>query len=184
MKDLEDNMTKRGVHSDDRLNLRTAPQVIRDDQWRHVEAATANHAHKASIEWLITDVFNTGKVAALDQVAAHNLCVYYPQASEPLCGLAQVKQAFSRARAAFPDVYVMTEDTIAAGDRVVTRWTARATHIGLFWGIEPTARPILWTGATIYRFVADTIAEIWVYADALQLLQQLDSTRIPVSRSG
>lgn len=143
----------------------------------------ATHAHEASVEWLISEACNTGKLAALDQVAAHDLCVYYPQASEPLCGLKQVKQAFSRARAAFPDAYVMTEDTLAAGDRVVTRWTARATHIGVFWGIQPTARPILWSGVTIYRFVAGTIAEIWLYADALQLLQQLDPTHISVSRS-
>jgi steroid delta-isomerase-like uncharacterized protein len=149
-----------------------------------LRVAVITQAHEASIEWLITEVFNTGKLAALDQVAMHDLCVYYPQASEPLCGLAQVKQAFSRARAAFPDAYVMTEDTIAAGDRVVTRWTARATHIGSFWGIPPSGRQILWTGATIYRFVAGKIVEIWMYADALQLLQQLDPTRIPVSRSG
>ncbi|NTU82292.1 MAG: ester cyclase [Chloroflexales bacterium] len=144
----------------------------------------ARPTNEAIIEWVMAEVFNTGKLAAMDQVAGQDLCVYYPQASEPLCGLEQVKHAFSRARAAFPDAYVMTEDTIVTGDRVVTRWTARGTHIGIFWGIQPTARQILWTGVTIYRFVAGTIAEIWVYADALQLLQQLDPTRIPVSRSG
>lgn len=137
----------------------------------------ANHGHQASIERLVTEAFNTGKLAAFDQVAAHDLCVYYPQADEPLCGLEQVKHAFSVARSAFPDLYVMTEDTIAAGDRVVTRWTAWATHIGVFWGIPPSARQILWTGATLYRFVADKIVEIWMYADALQLLQQLDPPR-------
>jgi steroid delta-isomerase-like uncharacterized protein len=146
--------------------------------------AVANHAHEANIEWLISEAFNTGKLAAIDQVAVHDLCVYYPQADEPLCGLEQVKHAFSRARAAFPDVYVMTEDTIAAGDRVVTRWTARGTHIGVFWGIPPSGRQILWTGTTIYRFVAGKLVEIWIYADTLQLLQQLDPARIPVGRSG
>jgi steroid delta-isomerase-like uncharacterized protein len=144
----------------------------------------ASHAHEASIELIMTEVFNTGKLAAIDQVAAHDLCVYYPQAGEPLCGLEQVKHAFSRARAAFPDAYFMTEDMITAGDRVVTRWTARATHIGVFWGIPPTGRQILWTGTTIYRFVAGKLVEIWMYADVLQLLQQLDPTRIPDSRSG
>ncbi|NTU78154.1 MAG: ester cyclase [Chloroflexales bacterium] len=137
----------------------------------------ARHTNEAIIEWVMDEVFNTGKLAAIDQVAGQNLCVNYPQASEPLCGLEQVKHAFSRARAAFPDAYFMTEDTIVADDRVVTRWTMRATHIDVFWGIPPTARQILWTGVTIYRFVAGSIAEIWVYADALQLLQQLDSTR-------
>jgi steroid delta-isomerase-like uncharacterized protein len=144
----------------------------------------ARYTNEAVIEWVMTEVFNTGKLAAIDQVAVQELCVHYPQASQPLCSREQVKQAFSRSRAAFPDVYFMTEDTIAAGDRVVTRWTARATHIGIFWGIPPTGRQILWIGATIYRFVAGKIVDFWIYADALQLLQQLDPTRIPVSGSG
>ncbi len=144
----------------------------------------ANHAHEASVEWLMTEVFNTGKLAAIDQVAVRDLCVHYPQASEPLCGLEQVKRAFGRARAAFPDAYVMTEDTVAAGDRVVTQWTARGTHVGVFWGIPPSGRQILWTGATIYRFAAGKLVAIRLYADALQLLQQLDSTRISVVRRG
>ena len=100
-------------------------------------------ANEAIIERITTEVFNTGKLAAIDQVAVHNLCVHYPQADKPLCGLEQIKHAFSHARAAFPDAYFMTEDTVAAGDRVVTRWTARATHIGVFWGIPPTGRQIL-----------------------------------------
>jgi len=102
--------------------------------------------------------------------------VHYPQAGTPLCGLEQVKRAFSRSRAAFPDAYFMTEESIASGDRVVNRWTGRATHTGTFWGIPPTGRQVTWTGVTIYRLAADKIAEIWIHADALSLLQQLDST--------
>lgn len=139
--------------------------------------------NKATVEWITAEVFNTGKLVMIEQVAVHDLCVHYPQASKPLCGLEQVKHSFSRARAAFADAYFMTEDTIAADDRVVTHWTGRATHIGSFWGVPPTGQQILWRGVTIYRFAADTIVEVWIYADILQLLQQLDPARA-MSRSG
>jgi predicted ester cyclase len=139
----------------------------------------AEQANEAIIEWMVTEVFNTGNLAVIDQVGARNLCVHYPQAGGPLCGLEQVKRAFSRSRAAFPDAYFMTEDTIASGDRVVTRWTGRATHTGTFWGISPTGRLVTWTGVTIYRLVTSKIVEIWIHADALHLLQQLENNHTP-----
>jgi predicted ester cyclase len=137
----------------------------------------AGHTNEAIIEWIVTEVFNTGNLAVIDQVGARDLCVYYPQAGAPLCGLEHVKRAFSRSRAAFPDAYFMTEDMLVSGDHVITRWTGRATHTGTFWGISPTGRLITWTGVTIYRLVAGQITEIWIHADALGLLQQLESGR-------
>jgi predicted ester cyclase len=138
----------------------------------------AEHANEAIVEWVVTEVFNTGNLAMIDQVADADLCVHYPQAPAPLCGLEQVTRAFSQSRAAFPDAYFMIEDTIAAGDRVVNRWTGRATHTGAFWGNLPTGRLVTWTGVTIYRLVAGKIAEIWIHADALSLLQQLENDGI------
>jgi steroid delta-isomerase-like uncharacterized protein len=137
------------------------------------------YTNEAIIDWVVTEAFNTGNLAVIDQVGVRDLCVHYPQAGTPLCGLEQVKRAFSRFRAAFPDVYLMIEDTIAAGDRVVNQWTGRATHTGTFWSIPPTGRLVTWTGVTIYRLVAGKIAEIWIQADALDLLQQLESGRTP-----
>jgi predicted ester cyclase len=137
----------------------------------------AEHGNKALVEWMVAEVFNTGNLTVIDQIGAHDLCVHYPQANAPLCGLEKIKRAFSRARAAFSDAYFVVEDSIAAGDSVVIRWTGRATHSGTFWGIQPTGRLVTWTGATIYRFVAGKITEIWFHADALSLLQQLDGTQ-------
>jgi len=134
-------------------------------------------SNEAIIRRLVNEAFNTGSLAVIDQVGAHDLCVHYPQAVAPLCGLEQVKRAFSRSRVAFSDAYFLIEDTIAAGGRVVIRWTGRATHTGTFWGIPPTGRPVIWTGDAIYRLVGGKIAEVWIHADALSLLQQLESGR-------
>ncbi len=135
------------------------------------------HGNEAIIEWVVAEVFNTGNLAVIDQVAAHDLCVHYPQAQAPICGLDEVKRAFSRARAAFPDAYFVIEDRMTAGNSVVIRWTGRATHTGMFWGIQATCTSVTWAGITSHRFAGGKIAEIWMYADALSLLQQLDDSR-------
>jgi predicted ester cyclase len=139
--------------------------------------------YEAIIRRVVNEAFNTGDLAVIEHVADSDLCVHYPQADIPLCGLEEVTRAFSRSRAAFPDAYFMIEESIAAGDCVVNRWTGRATHTGTFWGIEPTGRLMTWRGVTIYHLVAGKIAEIWIHADALSLLQQLKSGPAPASSS-
>jgi steroid delta-isomerase-like uncharacterized protein len=136
----------------------------------------AGDANEAIIRRVVNEAFNTGNLAVIDQVSASNLCVHYPQADAPLCGLEQAKRAFSRSRAAFPDAYFLIEDSIAAADRVVIRWTGRATHTGVFWGMPPTGRLVTWSGVTIHRLVAGKIVEVWIHADALSFLQQLDNS--------
>jgi predicted ester cyclase len=44
--------------------------------------------------------------------------------------------------AAFPDARVKIEGIVAAGDEVVVRWSADATHTGEALGLAPTGRPI------------------------------------------
>ena len=135
--------------------------------------------NEAIVRRVVDEAFNIGNLTMIDQVGAHELCVHYPQADAPLCGLEQVTSAFSRSRAAFPDAYFMIEDTITTGDRVVIRWTGRATHTGTFWGLPPTGRLVTWTGVTIYHLMAGKIIEIWIHGDALSLLRQLESAPRP-----
>jgi predicted ester cyclase len=41
-------------------------------------------------------------------------------------------------RGAFPDIKLVVEDILAAGDKVVVRWSATMTHSGDFLGIPAT----------------------------------------------
>ncbi len=74
---------------------------------------------------------------------------------------------------AFPDEQTTFEDQIAEGDRVVSRMTARATHLGEFQGLPATGKKITVTGIWIDRVVDGKIVEQWVQADMLGALQQL-----------
>jgi len=55
-------------------------------------------------------------------------------------------------RRAFLDFHSTTEEQIAEGDKVVTRWTIRGTHQGEFRGIATTGKQITVRGIGIFRF--------------------------------
>jgi steroid delta-isomerase-like uncharacterized protein len=65
------------------------------------------------------------------------------------------------------------EDAIAAGDRVVVRWTNAGTHVGEFAGIPATGRTFTISGIDIYRVDDDLLAEHWHVVDQLSMLTQL-----------
>ncbi|SRR5713101_5188463 len=75
--------------------------------------------------------------------------------------------------AAFPDVHVTLEDTIAEGARVAERHTARATHKGTFMGVPATGKKIYWTENHIYRLVNGRIAELWSEWSYQKLMDQI-----------
>jgi len=81
------------------------------------------------------EMYNTRNVDLLDDLLAP---AYVGQVNgREIAGLAAAKGVISAFLAAFPDVQYVVQDTITSGDRVVTRWTAVATHMGSFAGIEP-----------------------------------------------
>ncbi len=80
---------------------------------------------------------------------------------------------------AFPDEETTFEDQIGEGDKVVSRMTSRATHVGELMGIPPTGNRITVTGTWIDRVVEGKIAERWGQVDMLGVMQQLDAIPMP-----
>jgi steroid delta-isomerase-like uncharacterized protein len=82
-------------------------------------------------------------------------------------------QANKSMPAAFPDLRHTIEDIVAQGDRAVFRVTLHGTHQGTFMGIPATGKAIQYTAMGMARFRDGKIAEMWMVADFLGLLQQL-----------
>jgi steroid delta-isomerase-like uncharacterized protein len=74
---------------------------------------------------------------------------------------------------AFPDVRVTLDETLFAGETVVTRMTWTGIHRGAFMGIPACGRRVSWTAISIIRLSAGKIAQAWVNEDALGLLTQI-----------
>jgi len=75
--------------------------------------------------------------------------------------------------AAFPRYELLIDDMVAEGDKVVIRARARGAHEGEFAGIAPTGRQMETPALVMYRLEGDKIAEFWVQADMMSLMQQL-----------
>jgi steroid delta-isomerase-like uncharacterized protein len=125
----------------------------------------------------IEELWNRGNFAVLDELVASDFVVHASTPAAEIHGREGAKQFLSMLHAAFPDIHFTIEDQIAEGDRVVTRWTARATHRGEFQGIiqrvPATGKQVRLTGINIDRIANGKTVECWGYRDELGLLQQL-----------
>lgn len=117
-------------------------------------------------------LWNTGDLAIIDDIFATDFVNHDPNAYD-VNDLEDYKGFIIRTRTGFPDFHVTSEDIIAEGDKVVSRWKAHGTHQGELPGIPPTGKKVSWTGITIYRFAGGKIVEAWWHKDMLGLLRQL-----------
>jgi steroid delta-isomerase-like uncharacterized protein len=121
----------------------------------------------------IEEVWNRGNYEIVDDLTASDIVVHSSTPGEEIHGPERVKQFYATLRASFPDLHFTIEDQVAEGDRVVTRWTARATHTSEYQGIPPTGKQYMMTGIDIDRIANGKIVECWSIEDQLSLLQQL-----------
>jgi steroid delta-isomerase-like uncharacterized protein len=109
----------------------------------------------------VLDVWERGDRAAAEAIVADDVVVHGNVVPGQPPGPAGQLYAAAVFRAAFPDMRWTVEDVIADSDRVVDRWTMRATHQGAFGGVAATGRTVTWTGIDILRIVDGKIVDIW-----------------------
>ncbi len=74
---------------------------------------------------------------------------------------------------AFPDYRWDLRHLLVAGAWVSAHFIDTGTHQDTFLGVPATGRTVSTQEFAIYRFAAGRIAEVWVTADNLRLLDQL-----------
>jgi hypothetical protein len=123
----------------------------------------------ALVSHLVDEACNKGNLAVLDAVLppAPVLPVDAPPSERLRTFLAEF-------RAAVPDARWTIAEQIAAGDTVVTRLSVRGTFAGPLVGLAPPGRPATVSGVAISRFAGGHLVDLWLQADLLGLLQQLE----------
>lgn len=84
---------------------------------------------------------------------------------------------------AFPDLKVKVEDTIAEGDRVAVRWSARGTHRGGDLGFAASGQGADFRGISWIRFSDGKIVEGWDSWNLGRLLEDLRAASVAASGS-
>jgi len=130
--------------------------------------------NKAKARRLMEEAFGQGKTELIDDLLNPNFVCYDPNSEAgEVRGADTIKEEIGWFRGAFPDLTYTIEDQIAEGDKVVTRWTARGTHQGEFFGVEPTGKRLEMSGIQIDRFEGEKMVEEWPEYDLLGAMQQL-----------
>jgi steroid delta-isomerase-like uncharacterized protein len=125
-------------------------------------------------------VFNAADPQAIEALYAVDFVNHTPPSQPDVHGIEGVKRMAALWHAAFPDLQCRVDDEIAEGDRVMTRWTMRGTHLGTFRGLPPTGRFVTGWAMEVSRIEGDKIAEQWLLWDTLNMLQQMGALIPPI----
>jgi predicted ester cyclase len=131
--------------------------------------------HKAVVRRQTEDLWNQGNLDVIDEIYATDYVRHDP-ISPGISGSDGVKQLIAAYRTAFPDIHFTTDDLVAEGDLVASRWTSTGTQTGDLMldpmipatGVQGTS-----TGISIYRVVNGKIVEEWAEWDSLGMMEQL-----------
>ena len=74
---------------------------------------------------------------------------------------------------ALPDLSHPLDELIAEGDKVALRCRYEGTHTGELMGVPPSGRRVSAVGIGVMRIVDDKVAEFWVSADRMTIMQQI-----------
>lgn len=128
--------------------------------------------YKTAAQNLIEKGFNEKDLKAFEDYFSTNLKDHALPPGMPE-GFEGRKMFYSAFLAAFPDLHVHIEDTLAEGNQLVIRWSAHGTHEGELMGIPPTGKQVSVGGIAIDRFENGQSVEHWEVFDQAGLMQQL-----------
>ena len=122
--------------------------------------------NKAIVRRAVAELFNRGDLAVADELFAPEYAAHERRFTELV-------------RQAFPDLVLRIESTIAEGDMISTRWTCDGTHQGVFMGIPPSGKHVMWTGTWTQRIANGKIVDgmQWGNWDLAGLMKQLGAAK-------
>ena len=121
-----------------------------------------------SVRAFFERVLNAGEMGSLESFAHRDVVV--PQSSP---GIESFRRLLVEMRTAFASPEYKVMDTVCEGEKVVVRFSAKATHAGRYMGLPATGRALSLWGLMIFRFEAGAIAEYWSLVDSQGILRQL-----------
>jgi len=130
-------------------------------------------ATRVLVAHLVEDVWNEGRYGELKSILAPNFTFRDLTTGQNLAGADGLKKWISELRTAFPDMQMVTEETISEGESIAHRWKIRGTHKGTYMGVRGTNKPVTFNGFSICHFRNGRIADMDVTFDRLRILEQI-----------
>jgi steroid delta-isomerase-like uncharacterized protein len=127
----------------------------------------------------ILEMWNESNLTIADEVYAPEIVRHDCNVPEDIVGLVNMKNYLENLFNAFPDLNLTVDEVIAAGNKMVQRWTMTGTNTGSMGDIPPTDKNVRFSGVSIGHFVNGKAVEIWDFYNALDMMQQLGFTLNP-----
>ena len=135
--------------------------------------------NKQLVRQCVNEVLCQGNFDHMEEYFADDYVEHTTASPEDLEGLEAVREHYVEIREAFPDFNVEIQELIAEEDKVIQRSRQTGTHEGEFIDIEPTGNTVDSQGIVLYRIEDDQIAEAWVQANMMGMMQQLGIIEAP-----
>lgn len=134
-----------------------------------VSANATGDSNKVQFNRFYDEVFGKHNLAAIDELVSPNIINHATPPGWP-AGTAGVKKWFGMLFTAIPDYKETSDEMIADGDKVWTRWTATGTWKEDLMGMKATGKPFTATGVGIVRFENGKAVEHWGWDNLMQAL--------------
>lgn len=135
--------------------------------------STTTATNKKIVRRLNDEVWENGKTELIDELYTDDYHEHNVALPNDIHGRDGNREKLAMFHSAFSDITVTTEDLIAEDDKVVVRDRFTGVHDGQFMDAEPTGNRVEVEGMVIYRLEDGQVAESWVQADMMGMMQQL-----------
>jgi predicted ester cyclase len=133
--------------------------------------------NKLLIQRYIHEIINTGNVENIDQFVSPDYAEIY-EGKRYVLGIEGAKEHVLGVRRTYPDLQLTVEHQIAEAEWVATSIVARGTHRGVWLGMKPTGKALVYSGINIDKIVHGRIVEHGGAANMLSPLLEVGALRV------
>ncbi len=137
-----------------------------------------SESNKQVVMAFIEDILNRGDFDRANDLVREDFVELDPLPGQQQ-GREGLKAVIAQMRSAFPDMHWVVSETVAEGEKVVSRFTWTGTHRDTFLGIPATGKHVEVKGVVIDRLESGKMADSRILMDTLGLLQQLGVVPAP-----
>ena len=139
-------------------------------------------ANRDVVESLLTDVLETGDIAAIDHLAHPNVHVSDVAFETAYRGIDEWAGHFEMLRRAFSDIDVTFGLLSACEDVLTVEYRFDGVHTGPFMGQPASGNRITFGGIDVYRFADGKIRSVRSAVDLFGVLSGIDAVSLPTPR--
>jgi steroid delta-isomerase-like uncharacterized protein len=130
------------------------------------------HDNARIVREFVDEVITGGNIEAVAKYVWEDVVEQVPLPGQGP-GLEGLKDIIRAMRAGFPDIVFSTQEQVAEGDKVASRFEWTGTHKGDFLGVPATGKSVRVWGMVIDRLEQGRIKDTRLIMDTLGLMTQL-----------